>query len=60
MASILETCAGAPPRDFAAGDVLLSAGDTTGRLYSDGAARGFYARWRDLMNTPAWHEKDTP
>ncbi|MDO0916767.1 aromatic ring-hydroxylating dioxygenase subunit alpha [Streptomyces sp. DT2A-34] len=29
---------------------------TTGRLYSDGAARGFYTRWRDLMNTPAWHE----
>ena len=30
---------------------------TTGRLYSDGAARGFYTRWRDLMNTPAWHER---
>ncbi|MEU3653786.1 aromatic ring-hydroxylating dioxygenase subunit alpha [Streptomyces sp. NPDC032161] len=30
---------------------------TTGHLYSDGAARGFYTRWRDLMNTPAWHEK---
>jgi 3-phenylpropionate/trans-cinnamate dioxygenase alpha subunit len=29
---------------------------TTGRLYTDGAARGMYARWRDLMNTPAWHE----
>ena len=33
MASILETCAGAPSRDFAAGDVLLSEGNTTGRLY---------------------------
>jgi CRP-like cAMP-binding protein len=33
MASILETCAGAPSRDFAAGEVLLAEGDTTGRLY---------------------------
>ncbi|MBE2997525.1 aromatic ring-hydroxylating dioxygenase subunit alpha [Nocardiopsis sp. HNM0947] len=30
-----------------------------GELYSDNAARGFYARWRDLMNTPAWHENHT-
>lgn len=27
-----------------------------GELYSDNAALGFYGRWRDLMNTPAWHE----
>lgn len=33
MASILETCEGAPCRDFAKGDVLLTEGDTTGRLY---------------------------
>lgn len=30
---------------------------TTSELYSDAAGRGFYARWRDLMNTPAWHEE---
>ena len=29
----------------------------TSELYSDAAARSFYARWRDLMNTPAWHEQ---
>lgn len=28
----------------------------TSELYSDAAGRSFYARWRDLMNTPAWHE----
>jgi 3-phenylpropionate/trans-cinnamate dioxygenase subunit alpha len=28
-------------------------------LYSDAAARYFYARWRHLMNTPAWHERKT-
>ncbi len=33
MASILETCAGAPCRCLAQGDVLLTEGDTTGRLY---------------------------
>jgi CRP-like cAMP-binding protein len=33
MASILETCAGVPCKDFAAGTVLLSEGETTGRLY---------------------------
>nr|WP_148306839.1 aromatic ring-hydroxylating dioxygenase subunit alpha [Nocardia nova] len=30
---------------------------TTSELYSDAAGRAFYARWRELMNTPAWHEK---
>jgi len=29
----------------------------TSELYSDAAARAFYARWRDLMNTTAWHER---
>jgi 3-phenylpropionate/trans-cinnamate dioxygenase subunit alpha len=29
----------------------------TSELYSDAAARSFYARWRDVMNTPAWHER---
>jgi 3-phenylpropionate/trans-cinnamate dioxygenase subunit alpha len=29
----------------------------TSELYSDAAARAFYARWRELMNTPAWHER---
>ena len=33
MASILETCAGAPQRQFPPGAVLISEGDTTGRLY---------------------------
>ena len=28
----------------------------TSELYSDAAGRSFYARWRTLMNTPAWHE----
>ena len=31
----------------------------TSELYSDAAARYFYARWRHLMNTPAWHERKT-
>jgi 3-phenylpropionate/trans-cinnamate dioxygenase subunit alpha len=31
----------------------------TSELYSDAAARSFYARWRELMNTPAWHERNT-
>ncbi|WP_457112318.1 aromatic ring-hydroxylating dioxygenase subunit alpha [Marmoricola sp. URHA0025 HA25] len=31
---------------------------TTSELYSDAAGRSFYARWRTLMNTPAWHEGD--
>jgi 3-phenylpropionate/trans-cinnamate dioxygenase alpha subunit len=30
----------------------------TSELYSDAAGRSFYARWRELMNTPAWHEED--
>lgn len=30
---------------------------TVGELYSDNAARGLYARWGELMNTPAWHER---
>jgi 3-phenylpropionate/trans-cinnamate dioxygenase subunit alpha len=30
----------------------------TSELYSDAAARSFYARWRELMNTPAWHERN--
>ncbi|MGF7119606.1 MULTISPECIES: aromatic ring-hydroxylating dioxygenase subunit alpha [unclassified Rhodococcus (in: high G+C Gram-positive bacteria)] len=29
----------------------------TSELYSDAAGRGFYRRWAELMNTPAWHEK---
>ncbi|WP_151640397.1 aromatic ring-hydroxylating dioxygenase subunit alpha [Corynebacterium sp. 11A] len=29
---------------------------TTSELYSDAAGRGFYRRWKELMNTPAWHE----
>ncbi|MDX3615571.1 aromatic ring-hydroxylating dioxygenase subunit alpha [Streptomyces europaeiscabiei] len=29
----------------------------TSELYSDAAGRAFYARWRELMNTPAWHEE---
>lgn len=29
----------------------------TSELYSDAAGRAFYARWRELMNTPAWHEQ---
>ena len=29
---------------------------TTSELYSDSAGRAFYRRWRDMMNTPAWHE----
>ena len=33
LASILETCAGAPCKDFAPGAVLISEGETTGRLY---------------------------
>ncbi|MFI6931535.1 SRPBCC family protein [Streptomyces sp. NPDC050287] len=30
---------------------------TTSELYSDAAGRAFYGRWRELMNTPAWHEE---
>ncbi|WP_285493975.1 aromatic ring-hydroxylating dioxygenase subunit alpha [Actinomadura sp. NBRC 104425] len=30
----------------------------TSELYSDAAGRSFYSRWRELMNTPAWHEED--
>jgi 3-phenylpropionate/trans-cinnamate dioxygenase subunit alpha len=30
---------------------------TTSELYSDAAGRAFYGQWRDLMNTPAWHEQ---
>jgi CRP/FNR family cyclic AMP-dependent transcriptional regulator len=33
MASILDICAGATRQDFAAGTVLLSEGETSGRLY---------------------------
>jgi 3-phenylpropionate/trans-cinnamate dioxygenase alpha subunit len=29
---------------------------STSELYSDSAGRRFYARWAELMNTPAWHE----
>ena len=29
---------------------------TTSELYSDAAGRGFYRHWKQLMNTPAWHE----
>ncbi|WP_433213032.1 aromatic ring-hydroxylating dioxygenase subunit alpha [Microtetraspora malaysiensis] len=31
---------------------------TTSELYSDAAGRGFYRHWRELMNTPAWHEEN--
>ncbi|KJL26601.1 3-phenylpropionate/cinnamic acid dioxygenase subunit alpha [Microbacterium azadirachtae] len=30
---------------------------STSTLYSDAAGRRFYARWAELMNTPAWHEE---
>ena len=30
---------------------------STSALYSDAAGRRFYARWAELMNTPAWHEE---
>jgi 3-phenylpropionate/trans-cinnamate dioxygenase alpha subunit len=30
----------------------------TSDLYSDAGGRSFHARWRTLMNTPAWHEKE--
>lgn len=30
----------------------------TSELYSDVAGRQFYRRWAELMNTPAWHEKE--
>jgi CRP-like cAMP-binding protein len=33
MASILDSCAGAKRQDFAPGAILLSEGDTSGRLY---------------------------
>lgn len=33
MASILDYCAGAERKDFPAGEILLSEGDATGRLY---------------------------
>jgi len=33
MASILDSCTGAPRKEFAAGTVLLSEGDTSGRLF---------------------------
>ncbi|WP_244977401.1 aromatic ring-hydroxylating dioxygenase subunit alpha [Corynebacterium lizhenjunii] len=29
----------------------------TSELYSDEAGRNLYRRWRELMNTPAWHEE---
>ncbi|WP_327037470.1 SRPBCC family protein, partial [Microbacterium sp. Leaf351] len=32
---------------------------STSALYSDAAGRRFYARWAELMNTPAWHEEAT-
>lgn len=32
-------------------------GRTSG-LFSDAAGRSFYARWRQLMSTPAWHEEN--
>ena len=28
----------------------------TSELYSDAAGRSFYARWAELMDSPAWHE----
>lgn len=31
---------------------------STSALYSDAAGRQFYRRWAELMNTPAWHEKE--
>jgi 3-phenylpropionate/trans-cinnamate dioxygenase alpha subunit len=31
----------------------------TSELYSDAAGRSFYRHWADLMNTPAWHERQT-
>lgn len=31
---------------------------STSELYSDAAGRRFYSRWAELMNTPAWHEKE--
>jgi len=33
MASILDSCAGARRQEFAAGTILLSEGETSGRLY---------------------------
>lgn len=33
MTSILDNCVGAPRKDFAAGTILLSEGETSGRLY---------------------------
>src|SRR4029078_12296657 len=33
MASILDKCAGAPRKNFGPGTVLLSEGETSGRLY---------------------------
>ena len=33
MASILDTCGGAQRQDFAPGTILLSEGETSGRLY---------------------------
>ena len=33
MASILDNCVGAARKEFAAGTVLLSEGETSGRLY---------------------------
>lgn len=33
IASILDSCAGATRKDFAPGTILLSEGDTSGRLY---------------------------
>ncbi|MEV7085533.1 aromatic ring-hydroxylating dioxygenase subunit alpha [Streptomyces sp. NPDC093085] len=32
---------------------------TTSELYSDAAGRAFYGHWRELMNTPAWHEEQS-
>jgi CRP-like cAMP-binding protein len=37
MASILDSCVGAPRQSFPAGTLLLSEGDTSGRLYVLGA-----------------------
>ncbi|WP_250505395.1 aromatic ring-hydroxylating dioxygenase subunit alpha [Bowdeniella massiliensis] len=31
---------------------------TTSELFSDAAGRSFYRKWRELMSTPAWHEKE--